>query len=208
MRCSICKSECVVNGKALLETLDEHVTCSPVCEKDKYVCSNQDCIGHQYNLCWNFMGDAYYHYGHQEELGFIDNLSGAFGTHSRQWEAEGKTDDDRILFTFPCWPRKGWKLKLRYEKHADQEGNILKRRRYYDWITHENVIHMSGWRMIKYSLGQLKHLKRFDRGAYLRYLQDNVKHMERPKAEWWRKVVGKYSQFLLWLQPKSKMEKI
>ena len=193
MRCSICNSKCEINGQAPLETLDEHVTNTKPCMKDKYVCTNPNCIGHASDLCWNFMGEAYFNYRDRDKLVFIDGMSAAMGTDARQWEAESNRDDTRELFTFPCWPRKGWRLRVCYAKTADKDGNILKKKRYFEWITNENTLHISGWKMIKHCLGQLSRTKSWSRKKYLEELQENIKRMEWPRAEWWRKVVGRYS---------------
>jgi len=43
MRCPNCNNELKVTGQELLETLNEHVSCSPVKLKDKYECSAPEC---------------------------------------------------------------------------------------------------------------------------------------------------------------------
>jgi len=91
MKCSICQSNLVVTGKAPLETLAEHVSSpeGPVSLKDKYTCSNPDCPGKNFDVCWNSYGEFYCKpFYATRELKFFENLHDAIGSQSRKVERE------------------------------------------------------------------------------------------------------------------------
>ena len=160
MRCSLCNSECVKDGQAPLETLEEHVMCcEEICLKDKYVCSNPGCISHTAEVCWNEYGECYYHLNHKP-LPFIGGHTSAFGTIQRKVDVELDEKEDYDLFTFPCWPRKGWTLRVKWIRTADEEGNVLKKRRKYQWWTNENTLYISQMHMLFFSLREIRREKR------------------------------------------------
>jgi hypothetical protein len=187
----------VVNGQARLETLDEHVFQNGVALKDRYVCSNSSCLSHSVGACWNYEGD-FYRDLYAKDMPFIDGLYSAFGSIARQQEASEKKsrEKDHIFLTFPCWPRKGWTLWRRATVTANEDGEVVKIRWRFEWVTDEHIVHVGGLQMLKHFFRQLKNRRGSDYW-YFEYLQDSVKRSKWPDAEWWRKVEGFIARFLL-----------
>jgi len=199
MRCSICKSLLVKGGQERLETIDEHICCpnEPPKMKDKFVCSNSRCASSLANSCWNEIGDYYGDYVWSKKFQFIDNLKSAFDSLARQLEVEiYKEDENYTWFIVPSWfpIRKGWKCKVEYSYEANEKGEILKRKRQYKWVTSDNVYHIGNFRMLKFSLKRLWKSRKYN---YRENLEKNIKHSKWPKAELWRRIMGKISVILL-----------
>jgi hypothetical protein len=150
-----------------------------------------------------FWGEDGVRYGWGDKISWINNNDAPFGTIQRQMNVEiEKHDEDYYLFTIPCFPLKGWKYKVEYSYKSDVEGNILSRKRHYKWITSEHTYYMSGFRMLKYSLGNIfrnwRELRKSPGKKWCRdNLEDTVLRSKWHNAEWWRKFAGIAAKFAL-----------
>jgi hypothetical protein len=187
MLCSCCKTELVLGESRRLESLDEHISNYTPSFKATYYCPNEQCPTKPYNVCWNEWGERYG--GLFKDIPWIDGNDGAFGTEGRQSRAEDKHDEDYTWFTFPCWPRKGWKCDVKYTYQANQDGVILKRKRKLQWITARNTYHIPGWHMFRFELLQIyRHWRKRHSEWNKNQLKEIAKmHGFCHDVEWWRK---------------------
>ena len=122
MKCPKCKSQLIVSGQARLETIEEHVSCVTPSLKDKYVCSNKNCVTYQHNVCWNEFGETYGGYKLFED----EELSAPYGTLERRLEIEVYKKGLKKRTILPAWLLL-WFLKpvIEHEYKADEDGNVL-----------------------------------------------------------------------------------
>jgi hypothetical protein len=123
---------------------------------------------------------------------FINNNDAPFGSPERKTNVEiRKEDENKLLFTFPCYPLKGWKVYSKWEYRSNEDGDILKKKLHFRIITNENIVYISGIRMLKYSLGKTYDSWKMARSCsknryYIKSLQERA--TVKGKDEWWRKV--------------------
>lgn len=215
MKCSVCRAELVVNGQEYLETSEEHVTCSRVTLKDKYVCSDPNCQTHTVGVCWNSDGE-YYSKVFRAELPFIDGLKGAIGSFERKMEVElYKHDEDKAIWVcgtgrfawlkwlywlvraFPCWPKNGWVLWEKCGYSGNEDGQILKRWRKYEWVRDDCTVYLPGLRMLVFCLKRIWRSRHCKTPWEIRELQDNIRHSQWPNPAWWRKASAFISKRIL-----------
>lgn len=126
MECPKCKAQLIVSGQARLETLLEHVSDpnGTPSLKDKYVCSNADCVCNKHNVCWNSDGETYGGY----KLFGSDELTSPYGTLERRLEIEIYKKGLKKRTLLPAWLLL-WFLKpvIEHEYKADEDGNVLKK---------------------------------------------------------------------------------
>lgn len=207
MRCPSCDTELIVNGQERLETLDEHVMCATtIALKDRYVCPNTKCVLKPENHCWNEYGEYYYTATGCQPLDktqFIDGLTCARGTVSRQCERELGDNEETKRIPITKGRLKGWIKVIEVQYKADQDGNILGRVRHVKWITPERIYYVSPWHMLKFSLGRMYHARKSGKQEYSKYLRDTIERSKWPDAEKWRKAVAVLAKLLLKCDPKA-----
>jgi hypothetical protein len=203
MKCPVCKIELVVWKKLHLETLDEHV-CNPngpVSLKDAFRCPSKICETnfktYEPKVFWNEGGELYSSPApcSVSDISFIDNNDAPFGSLCRQMNVEiHKKDENKLLFKFPCWPLKGWKLRSRYSYKSNLDGDILIRRFHLEWIRNDGVYHIWGYRMLIFSLRHTWNDYKFGRCDNLK---NSINRGAWPRAEWWRKINAKVAKLIL-----------
>lgn len=176
-----------------LETLEEHVynpNASPSV-KQSYVCPNPHCQARR-QVMWNRDGERY-----GKACNWIDGNDAPFGTISRRLNVEiYKKDEDYYLDTIPCWPLKGWKVKVVHHNRANDDGKILSRGSSLEWHRPESggvyVIHIWGIRMLKHCLREIwrdwRDARKNPKNSYAkRRIEDCLERAKWDNAEWWRK---------------------
>jgi hypothetical protein len=201
MKCPVCKTELVVWKQLRLETLSDHVL-DPNGEQelplsDAYSCPNtKNCPCTLADggpvVFWNGDGDLY---GNSIGLPFIDNNNAPFGSLSRRLNVEiYKKDENKLLFTIPCWPLKGWKVRSKYSYQSNEDGDILRRKFHLEWITNDGVYHIWGIKMLMFSLKET--WKNWKEGCN-HNLKRSVEQASWPRAEWWRKINAKVASMAI-----------
>jgi len=198
MKCPICKTELVEWKMLKLETLDEHVSGSNVSLKMSYRCPSSDCpsfVELKPIAFWNHIGEVYSNdYNRLKALTFIDNNNAPFGTWHRKANVEiNKKDENKLLFTFPCYPLKGWKVYSKWYYTSNEDGDILKRKLTFQIITSRGILYISGIRMLKFSLSRTYRTYKMAKTAknnkcYVNELQTKTRKNPNKHDEWWRKV--------------------
>lgn len=204
MRCSVCDKELKVAGQERLETLCEHVSNSKVSLKDRYECVNAACPAANGSHCWNVYGEYYFlgDYVDRKGVPFIDGLMSARGSLSRRLERENGENDETHRMRIPSGRWKGWTKVWKMVYTADDDGNVLTRKRVIQWVTPEGVYYVSPWSMLRFSLGRLWTARKNNWG-YRRALVEKAKDATYARAEWWRKVMAVIAKVLLRLDPKA-----
>jgi aspartate carbamoyltransferase regulatory subunit len=59
MKCPSYNSKIEVNGMVKLETLEKHILEKQSSLKEKFQCTNKNCIANQKNIYWNVDGETY-----------------------------------------------------------------------------------------------------------------------------------------------------
>jgi hypothetical protein len=176
-----------------LETLAEHV-CRPNDEpslKPSFYCPDTDCQANKLGVVWDEYGD--YYGAMQRDIPCIDGLPEAFGSFARQAAIEiCKHDEDYKLCTIPCFPLKGWTVRVKYIYKGNENGEIIQRRRRLEWITPDNTIHIWGLRMLLFCCKKIwkawRELRRNPSSQWARNeLSDKIKWEKWANNEWWRK---------------------
>jgi len=202
MLCPCCKTKLVVTGQERLETLEEHVSCVDPCLKDKYECPNPSCATYQ-KCCWNEDGEHYQSFS--DKFPFIDNNSGPFGSFSRRINVEiYKHDEDRELFKLGRF-----KFKLVYSYKANEDGEILSRKRRIEtWLKTRDddwgyTLYISGIHMLIFSIKQFHwERKRFgDSSSHVQGRLDKENWFN--KDDWWRVVACWYARTFVKLFPQK-----
>jgi len=200
MKCPICKTELVELKKLRMETLDEHVSDpnEEISLKMAYRCPSSDCpsFGELKPIAfWNHIGEAYSNGCNRfKALPFIDNNDAPFGTWQRKANVEiYKDDENKLLFTFPCYPLKGWKVYSKWYYTSNEDGDILKRKLTFQIITSSGIMYLSGIRMLKFSLSRTYRTYKMAKTArnnkfYVNKLQEKARKNSNTHDEWWRKV--------------------
>lgn len=134
MLCPCCKKE-LVQGKNLpLETLVEHVF-SPnekPCLKLSFHCENKNCAASHPEILWSEGGERF---GFVVGIQWIDDNDSPFETLGRKLSVEyRKCDENKVLFTIPFWPFKGLSLMKSYTYTSNENGEILSRKRKFEWV--------------------------------------------------------------------------
>ena len=195
MKCPVCKTELAPGEMLRLETLEEHV-CDPNAEpalKQSYHCSNPDCSAEGSGIIWNRNGERY----GAGKLEWIDGNDAPFGSFERKMKVEiYKTDENYFLGTIPCWPLKGWRVKVVYNYKSNEDGDILKRRARLEWHRPERdgmyAIHIWGIRMLRHGFSEIwrewRAVRKNPSNIWAkRRIEGYLKRAEWRDAEWWRK---------------------
>ena len=181
MKCPCCKKELIIGGQKRLETLSEHVfdpNGNPSL-KDFYICNNFLCDCSALRVMWDQWGGFYAgkNWKEAQDIKFIDNNDGAFGSFERKLNVEtGKHDEE---FYFP--KVFGWRIKIEYEYKSNEDGDILSRK-LKPILIHNNAVYISGVRMLIYSI----------KSHYVDYLrigkiEDDFQYPKyRARKDWWR----------------------
>ena len=192
MRCPICKAELVEWKMVRMETLDIHIACLEVIpESMAYRCGNGYCPSNSGEsmeqeplVFWNWDGECY---GHIPNYHFIDGNNAPFGTIWRKINAEGKRDE-KVICVLPLWfpsVLSGMTIRRKWNFLADNEGNILKSRMSFDYLTKDNVYHNWGLNMLSFCLrSTFRNWKQKNKGA----LNQTIQQKSWQSKEWWRKV--------------------
>ena len=207
MHCSICNAVLIVNGQARLETLDEHV-CQPneeVCLKDKYVCSNADCLANKHGICWNYQGDMYggteLWVSKESKQIFIDGLTSAIPSNARKDEAE-EGYSHRIQ-PKTIFKTKKWHYTWEYQKTCDEDGKTLKvHRRLQIWQKDDVgrwVSYISSYKMIKYCIWSFHTKRKWDRESQLDEYMTRASWKKNGKREFYRVFAAWYVKWAEWL---------
>lgn len=202
MKCPICKSELVKWVSMPLQSFDEHI-CSPdktPTLKQSYCCSSFVCPSFVENtinpiIVWTIDGEMFcMDYHKARNLKFIDNNNAPFGTYQRKINVEiYKKDENKLLFTFPCYPLKGWKVYSKWYYKSNEDGKILQRKLSFEIFTNKGVYYINGLRMLKFSLSRIynywKDAKKSKKNDWnIHNLQEKAKMNSSMRNEWWRKV--------------------
>lgn len=155
-----------------LETIDEHISCTPVTKKTVFKCTNHDCDG-QY-IMWNEFGDAYMDISIENKEEFNDAYKRAFRSFgdwsvdainstafkfNNQHEAPGL----RKIKKFPIFKIFGFMPVINYEYEMDRFGKFLSfKYRLEYWIKGDTdgcyYIRPSLWRRLKYKYYKFRKL--------------------------------------------------
>ena len=192
MKCSICKNELVTGGKARLETMEEHC-CNPngiPCFKTKFVCINKTCPASisKNEICWNLNGEFYVDsYEVKQSLEFIDGFNSAIGSFSRKLDIECYKTDENFILIKTRWG----KINVRYEYTSDEDGNILSRKRHFDFINKDGYHYTSGIRMLIFSIKRFHLFQKKNYGGSS--FEDLKERVSWPHAAWWRRWAYNYA---------------
>ena len=190
MLCPSCKTELIVTGQELLETLDEHIfnpNGDPAL-KDKYECPNQSCPTFKH-CCWNEEGDCYTD-NWKSKIPFIDNNDAPFGSFNRRINVEiYKKDENKDLFII-C----RLKFRLVYQYKSDENGNILSRKRKIEiWIKEKNndsyILYLSGIRMLFFKIRNFHRQIKIYGSKNKKIKEFTDKDNWCNQKEWWR-IIG------------------
>ena len=217
--CPVCRRKIVPFKQLKLETLEEHASDpngTPTL-KWGYWCPDESCATRVFDIFWNDIGELYTQgcapYLTKEKkasIPFIDNNDAPFGSFERKQNVEiSKKDENKILFVFPkFFPSilSEMKVEGRYYYNADFDGNILKRRIKFKYITKEGIIHQWGMKMLIYCIKNnfraWRELRQNPNAfAHRRELRHSVESAKWQNAEWWRKVSAKIAALLLRFTP-------
>jgi hypothetical protein len=185
MLCPCCRTELIEDGKAFLESLDEHVCQSEVSLKSKFICPNNSCETFN-TIFWNDMGEVYSvdwdAYQKSKSINYIDKNDGPFGSIQRQINIEvDKKDENFILFS--C---RWFKIEVVYNYTSDKDGNILSRQRTYRiWKKIDDmgyVLYISGVRMFFFTIKSFIRKLRWEN----RNIKEELTLKDWEKKDWWR----------------------
>lgn len=187
--CPCCKSPVEINGTERYETLLDHVS-NPnrevYPERDKYQCTNDECITRKNDIFWDYHGDRYGRI--KGELGgdnyFIDKNDAPFGSYSRQANVEiYKKGLKSKTYLHPAWCM--WFLQpyIEYEYTADKNGNVLSTRRKIKFLRKEKgrenyLIHFSFcWHTWSFLFSRFKrHIEYYKKDGNINELKSAFEH--------------------------------
>jgi len=151
---------------------------------------------------WNSDGERY---GcHLDDSGFINGNDSPFGSISRQINVEiyGKSLPNSWHLNIRIWPLKGWKLKIGYVSKSNLNGDILKIRRKYKWITPDNCYYTWGWGTFKFALGCVWRARKQEftscKSVLENYSTPSIPeawkdapwwNIHKPNCRWWHKLI-------------------
>ena len=201
MLCPRCKSKLIVTDQAKLETLYEHVTCSSVRMKDKYECSNPDCLTKTLWIAWNRMGERYdmspfyTHKRHNYEHIFIDGNDAPFNSFQRQMNVEiSKNDENKKLYLGK------YIIEVKYLYKSNENGDVLQRKRKYKLFKKCNdggYLLCNGLSMFLYSLRSYKNLlSSNDKTELKRKIVFDKNLISCGRAQWWKKAALRWFRFI------------
>lgn len=212
MLCPVCKKLVVPWKEMRLETMDEHI-CNPNGEpsyKMAYRCSDEKCITNTFTIFWNDEGELYTDdfipFRDMNAIPFINGNNAPFGTFQRKCNVEVyKKDENKLLVTLPLWfPNvlSGMEIWSKWYYKSNKNGDILRRRLSFEYITKKRVYHQWGIKMLQYSMKNIlndwKSLRNNPEDKFSRdRLEQAVQRSWWPDAEWWRKMSGYFAAFLL-----------
>lgn len=178
MKCPSCKSELVVKGQERLETLVEHVECIEPSLKDSYICSNSDCVTHEFGIRWNDNGEMYSKKFSYKDKIFIDNNNAPFGSFQRKLNVEiYKKDENKKFKIF------GWIVEIKFKYQSNEDGDILKKSpkiNLWEPAGDHHVLYIPGIHMFFYCVE--KHFAKYNPDYY-----DDFVLPVRKNDDWWRK---------------------
>lgn len=207
MKCPCCKEELKAGILKKLETLMEHVfdtNSEDVSYKASFDCHNKDCQAMQAGCFWDEDGALYCDkFLDSSKVKWINDNNGAFGSFERQLNVEcRKHDEDRLFFTIPCWPLKNWKVFINYEYKSNEEGDIVSRKRKYQFVNSEGFVHIWGIKMLlfccKKDYRSYKELKTNPESNWAKndlICETECNGIHNP--EWWRKGSAIFAKILL-----------
>jgi hypothetical protein len=111
-----------------LETLDDHIFDQEPTLKQSWVCPS-GCAAS--GVCWSDDGEAY---GPVSNIDWIDDNSAAFGSFQRKLNVEIYKKDENFRLCVLPWPMRDWKVNVKYRYVANEDGEILSKKWYLEWV--------------------------------------------------------------------------